>query len=75
MDEIELSYSKHCQSITVESQTIDVQIYSSGKSDWILEVVNEAGTLIVWEDQFASDDEAYTEFTKTLKEEGISAFN
>ena len=40
MDEIELVYSKHCQSVTRNGQTVEVEIYSSGKNDLILEVVD-----------------------------------
>ena len=31
-------------------------------------------TSIVWDDLFASDDEAYTEFERTVAEEGIRTF-
>ena len=71
MDEIELVYSKHCQSVTSNGRTVKVEIYSSGKNDWILEVVDEENNSTVWDDPFDTDDEAFQEFERTLKEEGI----
>ena len=68
MDEIELIYSKHCQLVTRNGQTVKVEIYSSGKNDWNLEVIDEDNNSTVWDDQFDTDDEAYQEFECTLKE-------
>jgi hypothetical protein len=73
MDEIELIYSKHCQSVTRDGQTIKVEIYSSVKNDWILEVVDEDNNSTVWDGEFETDDEAFQEFERTLKEEGIES--
>ncbi|MGB5300404.1 MAG: hypothetical protein WBN08_00010 [Thiogranum sp.] len=73
MDEIELVYSKYCQSVTRNGQTVKVEIYSSGKNDWILEVVDKDNNSTVWDDQFDTDDEAFQEFERTLKEEGIES--
>ncbi len=41
---------------------------------WSLEVVNHANTSIVWQDEFAADDEAMAEFMRTVDEEGMDAF-
>jgi hypothetical protein len=41
---------------------------------WTLEVVNAAGTSIVWDEQFSSDEEAYAEFKRTVAAEGMQAF-
>jgi hypothetical protein len=41
---------------------------------WTLEVVNAAGTSIVWDEQFSSDEEAYAEFKRTVADEGMQAF-
>ena len=73
MDENDLVYSKYCQSITRNGLTVNVEIYSSGKNDWILEVVDEDNNSTVWDDQFETDDEAFQEFERTLKEEGIKS--
>jgi hypothetical protein len=73
VDELELIYSKHCQSVTRNGRTIKVEIYSSGKNDWILEVVDEDNNSTVWDDQFETDDEAFQEFERTLRGEGIES--
>ena len=73
MDEIELIYSKHCKSVTRNGLTIEVLIYSSGKNDWILEVVDEKDNSTVWDGEFQTDDEAYQEFEHTLRTEGIES--
>ena len=73
MDETDLVYSKHCQSVTRNGLTVNVEIYSSDKNDWILEVVDEDNNSTVWDDQFETDDEAFQEFEHTLKEEGIKS--
>lgn len=75
MDETDLIYSKHCQSVSVGNKTVRVEIYGFGNEDWGLEVVNEANTSIVWDDLLKSDDAAYEEFKRTLKDEGIEAFD
>ena len=41
---------------------------------WTLEVVNAAGTSVVWDEQFSSDEEAYAEFKRTVAAEGMQAF-
>jgi uncharacterized protein len=51
--------------------TVDVMIYSLGKNDWILEVVDEENNSTVWDDPFLTDDEAFQEFQRTLEEEGF----
>ena len=68
-----LIYSKHCQPVTRNGQTVKVKIYSSGKNDWILEVVDGDNNSTVWDDPFNTDDEAFQEFERTLNEEGIEA--
>ena len=73
MDDIELIYSEHCQTVTRNGKTIKVEIYGSGKNDWILEVVDEDNNSTVWDDPFPTDKDAYQEFQRTLKEEGIES--
>jgi hypothetical protein len=73
MDEGDLIYSKHCQKVTRDGKTVTVEIYSSGKNDWILEVVDEDGNSTVWDDPFSTDAEAYEELQRTLDAEGIDS--
>lgn len=44
------------------------------EAEWTLEVVNSAGTSIVWDQTFSSDDAADEEFLRTVNEEGMAAF-
>ena len=71
MEEIDLIYSKHCQTVSRNGKTVKVEIYGSGKNDWILEVVDEDGNSTVWDDPFTTDEAAFQEFQRTLEEEGI----
>lgn len=73
MDESDLIYSKHCQTVSRNGKTVEVEIYSSGNKDWTLEVVDEENNSTVWDDQFLTDDEAFQEFQRTLEEEGIDS--
>ena len=56
----------------VTVKVIIVRLESESK--WSLEVVNDAGTSIVWDDLFDSDEDAYAEFQQTVEEEGMRAF-
>ena len=73
MEESDLIYSKHCQTVSRNGKTVEVEIYSSGKNDWILEVVDEENNSTVWDDPFLTEDEAFQEFQRTLEEEGIES--
>ena len=75
MDESDLVFSRLCQHVTEDGMTVEVCIYSSGKNDWILEVVNEANTSIVWDEEFVTDEAAFREFKRTVEEEGIRSFS
>ena len=56
--------------------TVNVQVYRLDREpvEWSLEVVNDAGTSIVWDDTFPTDKLAYEEFRRTVAEEGMRAF-
>jgi uncharacterized protein len=73
MDDIELIYSDHCQTVNRGGKTVRLEIYSSGKNDWILEVVDADSNSTVWDEPFPTDEEAYQEFLRTLEEEGIDS--
>jgi len=73
-DDIRLIYSSLNRTVEHDDYTLDVQIYRSDETDWHLEVVNEAGTSIVWDEFFETDRRAWDEFEQTLRDEGIEAF-
>jgi uncharacterized protein len=61
--------------VTRDDVTVEVDIYRlEHETTWTLEVVNDAGTSIVWDQQFPSDSDAYQEFLRTVAEEGMLAF-
>jgi len=65
-----LSRTVGTDGITVEVSIIRLE----HETEWSLEVVNSEGASIVWDDLFASDEEAYAEFERTVAEEGMQAF-
>ena len=66
-------YSKH---ITQDGITIELCIYrlEDNPNEWALEVINDKGTSIIWDDMFSTDDDAYAAFKKTVEEEGMTSF-
>ncbi len=63
------------RTVTKDGVTVEVSIIRlEGETEWSLEVVNDKNTSIVWDDLFASDDEAYAEFERTVADEGIRTF-
>lgn len=72
----ELEFSPLCGNVTGDGITIRVEIYrlAEGDEGWSLEVVDQEGASTVWKDTFASDSEAYAEFSRTLELEGIRSF-
>ena len=61
--------------VSKDDITVEVFIYRlENESKWSLEVLNNAGTSIVWDNLFDSDEDAYAEFQQTVEEEGMNAF-
>jgi hypothetical protein len=61
--------------VSKDGVTVEVSILRlENDPRWSLEVVNSVGTSIVWDDLFASDDDAFAEFQRTVAEEGMRAF-
>ena len=61
--------------VSKDNVTVEVIIVRlESESKWSLEVLNNAGTSIVWDDLFDSDGDAYAEFQQTVEEEGMCAF-
>ena len=55
------------QRITRQGITVAVEIYGDGEDAWILEVVDRQGASYVWDDHFASDQEALDEAISELE--------
>ncbi len=63
------------RNVTQDGITVEICIYRlETKTEWSLEVVNSAGTSIVWTYQFSSDEAANEEFLRTVAEEGMATF-
>lgn len=60
-----------CQAISVDGATFQIEIYRGGSSGWTLGVVDSLGTSSVWDDPFATDQLAFGELTRTIREEGV----
>ena len=68
-------YSGLSRKVARDGVTVEVSIIRlEHETEWSLEVVNSAGTSIVWDELFASDEEAYVEFERTVAEEGMQTF-
>jgi hypothetical protein len=70
-DEFTLIRSKLSGFITQDDMTVEVCIYrGDAERTWQLEVVNQEGTSIVWDDRFATDQAAMDEVNAQLKQRG-----
>jgi hypothetical protein len=56
--------------------SVRVEIYRlvEGDRSWTLEVIDPEGGSTVWDDRFATDQDAYDEFYRTLEVDGIRSF-
>lgn len=73
--EPELIKSSRNGRVTRDGITVEVSVYKfEHDTEWQLEVVNDRGTSIVWEDAFASVDAAFAAFEEVVAEEGMTAF-
>jgi hypothetical protein len=72
----EIEASPLCGTVTRDGITVRVEIYRLAGSNegWSLEVIDQKNGSTVWSDLFASDRDAYAEFTQTLETEGIRSF-
>jgi hypothetical protein len=74
-DEFTLIESKLSGFITRDDMTIEVCIYrGDAERTWQLEVVNQEGTSIVWDDRFETDQAALDEVKRTIETEGMASF-
>lgn len=73
-DEIELIHSPLTRIHSAEGHTLQIEIYRSADSPWILEVVDELGTSTVWDEPFETDTAALEAAFLAIKAEGIHSF-
>jgi len=72
-DDPDIERSPLCETVTRDGVTAQVEIYriAGSTEGWSLEVIDEENASTVWDDLFATDQEAYAEFYRTLELEGI----
>jgi len=73
VNEPDLVTSPLSQKFEKDGHLVDVEIYGTGKNDWILEVVDAGGNSTVWDSTFETDGLAFQEFQRTIEEEGIES--
>lgn len=74
-DEPNIINSHLSRTLVWNGYRLQLEIYRlDDRPGWTLEVVNQVGTSIVWDDLFATDAEAEHTFRETLKTEGLAAF-
>jgi hypothetical protein len=75
-DDIEIESSAYSRTLTLDGVTVHVEIYRllGGDEGWSLEVIDHEGASTVWDQRFATDEEAFAEFARTLEAEGIRSF-
>lgn len=75
MKDPELVFSGRSGPFSRDGITVQVSIVRmEDGTEWTLEVENASGTSIVWDDQFPTDEAAWTEFMSTVEDEGMKTF-
>ena len=75
MTEPNLVNSRLSQIILVGINEIRIDIYKlEHETRWCLELVNDEGTSVVWDDTFPSDQAAFNEAEKAMSTEGLVLF-
>ena len=76
VEDPELEFSPLGGHVTRDDRTVQVHIYRIvGSGDgWALEVVNVDDVSTTWDELFATEREAYGEFSRVLDEDGIETF-
>ena len=71
----ELVRSSFSGPVTRQAVTVRLEIYRlEDDPKWVLEVVNERGTSIVWDDLFDTDGAAYAAFEAAVEQDGMRTF-
>jgi hypothetical protein len=74
-EEYEIVTSRLSRKITRDGVTVEVLIYrGQDETEWCLEVVDESGTATVWEDAFATEQDALNEVFQCIASDGITSF-
>jgi len=75
MDDPNLITSGLSRSASVDGASVRIEIVRlEGNPDWSLEVVDQEGTSLVWQEPFETDTAALTEALRAIEEEGATLF-
>lgn len=72
-DENDMIYSPLQQQYTVDDHTVEICIYRLPHTAWALEVIDEHGNSNAWNDEFETDQAAFDEVMRTIREDGIES--
>ncbi len=70
-EEIEITLSPMCGSYAEGDMTVEVEIYSGNKEDWVLEIISDEKTIIV-ENTFPSETAALNAFEELVAQYGLA---
>jgi uncharacterized protein len=74
MSDPKLIVSPLSRVIEENGERVEIAIYRLEDMEWSLEIVAADGCSTVWEEPFASDEEALAEALSAIKDEGIESF-
>ena len=60
--------------ITRDGKTVRIDVYPDGEGRWILEIVDQDWNSSVWDDPFATAEEAMRAGVEAVEKEGIDTF-
>lgn len=72
-EDFNVNMSELSQTIRRGEFSVQVDIYEAENGSWILEVIDKYNNSTVWDDTFATDQEALDEVNRTISEEGIES--
>lgn len=73
---VKLEHSEFSGEFSQDDVTVLVDIFrpAGSNADWTMEVVDQDEGLTVWDEQFATDRDAFDEFLATVERDGIRTF-
>ena len=74
MSDPKIIHSALSRTVRESGTEVRIDIYRLETTDWSLEVVDETGASTVWDELFPTDQAAFDEAMKTIREEGIRTF-
>ncbi len=60
--------------ITRDGKTVRIDVYPDGEGGWVLEIVDPDWNSSVWDETFATAEEAMRTGVEAVEKEGIGAF-